>query len=211
MSPSIPCLPKNLSSIADELAQRDPVLARVLEQYGYPPLWERASGFAALVHIILEQQVSLASALAAFNKLKMGLGGEIHPDTFLQLSDEALRQMGFSRQKTRYTRLLAQAVLDGSLDLEALHTLPDDVVRQHLKKIKGIGDWTADVYLTMCLLRPDILPKGDIALLEAYRALHDLEKRPNHDTFLAGTAHWQPWRSVGIRILWHFYLSVRKN
>ncbi len=200
---------ESLCTAADLLAQRDPALARVLEQYGYPPLWERAPSFGSLVHIILEQQVSLASAQAAFTKLSHLLDGSVLPSSFLTLDDQTLRDAGFSRQKTLYTRGLAEAVLDGSLPLDQLSEMDDEAVKTTLKQLKGIGDWTADVFLTACLLRPDILPKGDIALYEAYKVLHELEKRPHHDDFVAGTVHWSPWRSVGIRLLWHFYLSER--
>jgi DNA-3-methyladenine glycosylase II len=200
---------ESLYTAADLLAQRDPALARVVKQYGYPPLWERAPSFGSLVHIILEQQVSLASAQAAFTKLSHLLDGSVLPSSFLTLDDQTLRDAGFSRQKTLYTRGLAEAVLDGSLPLDQLSEMDDEAVKTTLKQLKGIGDWTADVFLTACLLRPDILPKGDIALYEAYKVLYELEKRPHHDDFVAGTVHWSPWRSVGIRLLWHFYLSER--
>ena len=102
------------------------------------------------------------------------------------------------------------AILDDQIDLEMLIHQPDDLVKQTLTQLKGIGDWTADIYLSECLLRPDILPKGDIALNEAYKVLKKLEKRPEYSELVAGTAHWRPWRSVGIRMLWHFYLSERR-
>jgi DNA-3-methyladenine glycosylase II len=196
----------NLLEASTWLAGRDTALAHVLERHGPPPLWARQPDFATLVHIILEQQVSLASANAAFQKLKDVLGAP-DPDRFLGLGDDALRQCGFSRQKMAYCRNLAQHLLEGQLDLQALTTLPDEAVRQQLKQLKGIGDWTADIYLSECLLRPDILPKGDIAMLEAFRVLKNLPKRPDHETFVAGTEHWRPWRSVGTRLLWHYYLS----
>lgn len=193
------------------LAGRDPALAMVLERHGYPPLWARAPGFATLVYIILEQQVSLASAKAAFQRLEAHLNGNVTPALFSEIPDETLRGIGFSRQKTRYARLLAEAVLEGEIDLKNLHTLPDEAVRTELKRLKGIGDWTADIYLLMCLLRPDVLPQGDIALLEAYKRLNGLANRPDHASFTAGTLHWRPWRSVGARLLWHFYLCERRG
>lgn len=197
-----------LTMAAHWLAERDEALGFVLKKYGPPPLWSREPGFASLLHIILEQQVSLASANAAFVKLKAAIG-PVTPANFLNLSNEDLRRIGFSRQKTRYARPLAEAVEAGTFDFEALAALPDAAARDWMKQLKGIGDWTADIYLTMCLLRPDILPKGDIALLEAFRVLKNLPQRPPHDVFAAGTEHWRPWRSVGIRMLWHFYLSER--
>ena len=198
----------NLPEAANWLAERDDALAFVLQRYGPPPLWARAPGFSSLVHMILEQQVSLASANAAFQKLK-ALIDPVEPATFLALSDETLRNIGFSRQKTHYCRTLAQAVDSGDFDFEQLHIMPDDAVRDEMKRLKGIGDWTADIYLSECLMRPDILPKGDIAMQEAFRVLNGLPKRPVHDDFVQATTHWRPWRSVGARLLWHFYLEVR--
>lgn len=200
----------NLKEAAHWLAERDQAMARVLRQYGYPPLWNREPGFSTLVHIILEQQVSLASANAAFRRLQEQLGA-IHPEGLLGLDDESLRIIGFSRQKTGYARHLANEVASGRLNLPSLDSLPDDAVRQELKRLKGIGDWTADIYLSECLLRPDILPKGDIAMQEAFRVLNHLPARPAHEDFVEKTEHWRPWRSVGTRLLWHFYLCERKK
>lgn len=183
-------------------------MAHVLGKYGYPPLWAREPGFATLVHIILEQQVSLASANAAFQRLQARLG-TVTPDTFLALDDVTLLGIGFSRQKTSYARTLAEAVLSQAFDFEKLAQRPDEEIRTEMKRLKGIGDWTADIYLSECLLRPDILPKGDIAMQEAFRVLKKLPQRPVHDDFVAATQHWRPWRSVGTRMLWHFYLCER--
>jgi DNA-3-methyladenine glycosylase II len=200
----------NLLMAADWLAERDEALAFVLQRYGPPPLWARTPGFSSLIHMILEQQVSLASANAAFQKLK-SIIDPVEPAAFLALSDETLRNIGFSRQKTHYCRILAQAVDTGDFDFERLHTMPDEAVRNDMKRLKGIGDWTADIYLSECLMRPDILPKGDIAMQEAFRVLKKLSARPVHDDFVAATEHWRPWRSVGARMLWHFYLEVRSE
>lgn len=199
---------KTLRESAHWLAERDRGLALVLDRYGYPPLWAREPGFATLTHMILEQQVSLASANAAFQRLGEQLG-TVTPGSFLTLDDETLRRIGFSRQKTRYVRNLAEAVAAGELVLEKLSELSDEAAHHALTRLKGIGAWTADIYLSECLLRPDILPRGDIALHEAFRALHHLPERPAHPEFDAATRHWRPWRSVGTRMLWHFYLCER--
>ncbi|MCS6930468.1 MAG: hypothetical protein NZM43_13345 [Saprospiraceae bacterium] len=190
------------------LAERDEALARVLALYGHPPLWRREPSFSTLVHIILEQQVSLASANAVFKRL-CELANPLTPEALLRLPNEALRTAGLTRQKTAYVQGLAQCILRGELNLTVLEDLSDDEVRQALKRVKGIGDWTADIYLSECLLRPDILPKGDIAMQEAFRAINKLPKRPCHAEFEQLTNHWRPWRSVGTRILWHFYLCER--
>ena len=200
----------NLLEAATWLAEQDTALALVLKNYGPPPLWARKPGFSTLVHMILEQQVSLASANAAFLKLQAKTG-LLSPDNFLALDDLDLRAIGFSRQKAQYARALAQNLLDGDLNLEALEQLPDHEAHAALKRLKGIGDWTADIYLSECLLRPDILPQGDIAMQEAFRVLYGLEKRPKHPEFVQATLHWRPWRSVGARMLWHFYLCERRR
>lgn len=200
----------NLKEATHWLSERDQALERVFRQYGYPPLWYREPGFSTLVHIILEQQVSLASANAAFRRLQEQLG-TIQPEGLLLLDDDSLRIIGFSRQKTGYARHLAREVSSGGLDLSALGSLSDDAVRIQLKRLKGIGDWTADIYLSECLLRPDILPKGDIAMQEAFRVLKNLPARPLHEDFVQQTEHWRPWRSVGARLLWHFYLCERRK
>jgi DNA-3-methyladenine glycosylase II len=198
----------NLREATNWLTQRDASLALVYHQFGYPPIWSRQPGFSTLTHIILEQQVSLASANAAFARLEAQLGGKVTPSGFLSLDEVVLREkIGYSRQKIGYTRGLAESVVQGSLDLEGLSALPDEAVMEQLTALKGIGAWTAQIYLSECLLRPDILPKGDIALLEAFRQLKGLDARPDHTTFVAGTEHWRPWRSVGIRMLWHYYLN----
>lgn len=201
---------ENLIIGANFIADRDRELAQVLSQYGYPPLWNREPSFSTLVHIILEQQVSLASANSTYSRLNNILNHQITPENLLMLNEEQLRNIGFSRQKITYTKNLATQIENNEINLEQLAKLPDNQVKDTLKKLKGIGDWTADIYLSECLLRTDILPKGDVAMLEAFRVLKNLDKRPNHEQFVSGTQHWQPWRSVGTRMLWHFYLSRKR-
>jgi DNA-3-methyladenine glycosylase II len=195
---------------AAELCARDADLKRVVDQYGIPPLWSRPTGFATLVLIILEQQVSLASARAAYAKLEAVIN-EVTPHALLALDDAQLRAIGFSRQKTLYCRELARAVLNGALDLDALNTMDDATVRETLTQIKGIGNWTADIYLLMCLSRPDILPKGDIALYAALKDIKRLPQRPTYEEFAQYAEMWRPYRAVAARILWHHYLSVKKK
>jgi DNA-3-methyladenine glycosylase II len=190
----------------EELAKMDADLARIFRVCGTPPLWQREASFATLIHIILEQQVSLSSALSAFNKLREKIGA-ITPETVLSLSDEELKAAYFSRQKTSYARDLAKAIVEEKLNLESLENLPDTQVKTELKKIKGIGDWTADIYLLMALRRADIMPKGDLALHVAWQKLKNLEKRPTADEFLVVAERWKPLRAVAARLLWHFYLN----
>ena len=198
--------PRRLSSACKALALHDPALGRVHASLGTPPIWQREAGFATLVHIILEQQVSLASALAAFNKLKAACDA-ITPRAFLGLSDETLKAIGFSRQKARYCRLLAEAVESRTLDLDALAALNDDAVREGLTSITGIGIWTANIYLLMVLLRADVWPRGDIALQTAWQRLNGLPVRPSADNLAIIAEGWAPHRAVAARLLWHYYLS----
>jgi DNA-3-methyladenine glycosylase II len=200
---------ENLPEFCQKLAAADSDLACIFQTYGTPPLWEREATFATLIHIILEQQVSLASARSAFNKLRERLT-EITPENVLTLNDAEMKACYFSRQKTVYARDLSKAILDGNLALENLQHLADEEVKTKLKQIKGIGDWTAECYLLMVLLRPDVMPKGDIALHSAYQKLKGLEKRPASDEFIKFAEKWSPYRAVAARLLWHFYLSERE-
>lgn len=188
------------------LSRRDPDLARVVKKHGPPPMWAREAGFSTLVHIILEQQVSLASARAAHSKL-LEVAAPLTPHRFLSLDDSTLKAVGFSRQKTLYGRELARSIVDGLLDLDSLVLMDDASVRSELIKIKGIGRWTADIYLLMVLRRPDIWPAGDLALAVAAQHVKRLKTRPAPDQLDKLALAWSPWRAVAARILWHHYLS----
>jgi DNA-3-methyladenine glycosylase II len=188
-----------------DLGQRDPDLAQILGKLGPPPMWAREPGFPTLVHIILEQQVSLASARAAYERL-LAVAAPLTPQRFLQLDETTLKAVGFSRQKTAYGRYLAQAIVEGRLDLEALEALDDATVRSALIQIKGVGTWTADIYLLMALRRPDVWPSGDLALAVAAQQVKGLPRRPTPQELDAIGGAWQPWRAVAARILWHHYL-----
>ncbi len=192
----------------DETAANDSVLAGVVERWGRPPFWRHPEGFAGLVHGILAQQVSLESAVATFGKLEAALG-RVEPSTFLMLGDDELRAIGFSRQKAGYARGLAEAVAGGGLDLVALDAAPDDEVRRTLLAVKGIGRWTADVYLLFALKRPDAWPSGDLALAKAVQELYGLEATPSWDELDVWAERWRPRRAVAARFLWHDYLSRR--
>ncbi len=188
------------------LSRRDGDLRRVVKQFGAPPMWARESGFSTLLHVILEQQVSLASAKSAHNKL-LEVASPLTPQRFLRLDDTTLKAVGFSRQKTLYGRELARSIVEGLLDLDALSSMDDAAVRSELIKIKGIGRWTADIYLLMVLRRPDIWPAGDLALAVAAQKVKRLQTRPTPEELDEMSAAWKPWRAVAARILWHYYLS----
>jgi len=197
---------RNFKNICDKLASADEDLAMIVRTHGYPPMWTRTNTFETLVHIILEQQVSLASALAALNKLRERLD-EITPGRFLALTDEELKACYFSRQKTVYARVLAAEMAEGRLDLGLLETLPDEEVRAKLIALKGIGHWTIDVYLMFVLQRADIFPLGDLAAINALKRVKQLPKDTARDHLQELAATWRPYRSVATMLLWHLYLS----
>lgn len=201
---------KSLAAACRGLATTDTDLDFIFRKYGTPPLWDRAEGFPTLVHIILEQQVSLASAKACFDKLCFRLG-ELTPDALLTLTDAELKTAGFSRQKTAYARHLAEAILENRIDLDGLRYLADAEAKAELEKLKGVGSWTSDIYLLMAMLRPDVMPKGDLALHVSWQKLTGAEHRPGSEEFVLMAEKWAPYRSVAARLLWHFYLSERKN
>jgi len=198
----------NFLSLCDSLAERDKDLKNIIIQFGYPPLWSRTPSFATLIHIILEQQVSLASAKAAFLKLESAIG-HITPEKILQLSDEEMKACYFSRQKAKYAKHLAEVILNGELNIDALQTLPDNAVRTELKKVKGIGDWTVDVFLMMVLHRNDCFATGDIALMKSIKEVKGLVPLTSKAEILLITETWKPYRTLAAFLLWHAYIRKR--
>ncbi|MEO5891701.1 MAG: DNA-3-methyladenine glycosylase 2 family protein [Ferruginibacter sp.] len=200
----------DLPQICDRLAKQDPDLKLILDTHNYPPFWNRAPSFETLVHIILEQQVSLASALAAMKKLKSKVR-DITPLNLLALSDEELKACYFSRQKIIYTRHLATAILNDELNIDELSLLDNDAVRSTLTKIKGIGNWTVDVYLMMVLQRTDLFPLGDVALMTSMRETKKLAKEVAREAIAEIASAWKPYQTVAAFILWHSYLCKRNR
>jgi DNA-3-methyladenine glycosylase II len=196
-------LPRHVAA----LSRVDPDLARVARDYGTPQMWEREEGFATLVLTILEQQVSLASAAAAFARLLAAAGSPLTPESFLAFDDAQLRGFGFSRQKALYCRLAACAVVEGELDFAALATSDDDTVRAALVKLKGVGPWTAEIYLLRSLGRADAWPSGDLALQLAAQEVKRLPARPTPAELDALAEPWRPLRAVAARLLWAHYLN----
>jgi DNA-3-methyladenine glycosylase II len=188
------------------LSKVDEDLARVVRAHGRPPMWEREPGFPALVLTILEQKISLDSARAVFARL-LALAPRLTPSAMLALDDSALRAAGFSRQKALYCKLAALSIVEGRLDLDALEHLEDDAARAALVSLKGVGPWTAEVYLLRCLGRPDAWPSGDLALQIAAREVKRLDARPTPAGLDALAEAWRPWRAVAARILWSHYLN----
>jgi len=192
--------------LCDQLAANDTDFKSIIDNHGYPPFWSRANTFETLVHIILEQQVSLASALSALNKLKDRIQ-EITPARVLMLTDEELKACYFSRQKTVYVKFLAEALLSRQVNLQELEQLPDDEVRKKLTTLKGIGNWTVDIYLLMVLHRTNIFPIGDLAIVNAMKRLKPVPPTITKEELLQIAEQWQPYRSIAAMLLWHYYLS----
>ena len=196
----------SLVDAAEQLAARDADLGGILARHGPPPLWARERGFATLVAIILEQQVSLASGAAALERLRRA-AGEVTPDAVVALGADGARAAGLTRQKARYVVALAESVVSGAFDPATLDDLDDEAARVALVGLLGVGRWTADLYLLMALLRPDIWPDGDLALATSMRRAKRLADTPDREEQRAMAESWRPWRAVAARLLWHAYLA----
>ena len=199
---------ETFTNICTLLAKKDEDLAAIIKQYGFPPMWIRPATFQTLILTILEQQISLASAYAAFKRLKEKVG-YVTPQKILALTDEELRACYFTRQKIVYARELATAIKTKKLVLSRLTNLPDEAIRAELKKLKGIGDWTVDVYLMHALQRSDLFPLGDIALVNSMREHKKLGKDFPKEKMLQLAEPWKPYRTVATMILWHAYIKKR--
>lgn len=198
----------SLSMGARQLAASDPDLGDVIRRLGEPPMWGRRPGFATLIQIILEQQVSLAAARTAYRRI-VGRLGAMTPEAVHAVRESGLRNLGLTRQKAAYCHGLAMRVLDGSLDLGVVARSPDGVGRQILLEVPGLGPWSVDIYYLMALGRPDIWPQGDLALASAILEVKRLAALPTKDEQQALARDWAPWRSIAARLLWAHYLAAR--
>jgi DNA-3-methyladenine glycosylase II len=190
-----------------QLIKIDKTFAIINDKYGPPPNWKRTPGFVSLARIILEQQLSLASAGAHFLKLSNYIA-EFTPSNILRLTDEEMRNCQISRQKKEYLRSLSTAILNGDIDLAELAKLSDAEIRKQLTAIKGIGNWTTDIYLMFCLQSKDILPIGDIAIIKTIKELYSIKTK---EEILMLAEKWKPYRSLATYFLWHYYLKKRNR
>ncbi|MGY3213912.1 DNA-3-methyladenine glycosylase family protein [Mucilaginibacter sp. HD30] len=200
----------NYHNICDELGRKDVHLNNIIQTYGYPAMWSRPNTFESLVHIILEQQVSLASALSALNKLRNYVQ-QITPARVLLLTDDEFRACYCSRQKTAYIKYLAEVILSGQINLQTFETVPNDKIRAQLTALKGIGNWTVDVYLMFVLQRADTFPVGDLAAVNALKRIKGLPAQTSREELISVAERWQPYRTVATMILWHYYLSAPRK
>jgi DNA-3-methyladenine glycosylase II len=203
-----PLTQKTLALAARELAARDETLAGIHVIHGDPPLWRRAAGFRTLVHIILEQQVSLKSAKSMLLRLQSAIE-PFTPPRFIQLGDSYFRSLGVTRQKSAYLLHLSECIVSGELSFTKLARMNDDDARAVLTRIKGIGSWSADVYLLMAMRRADIWPAGDLALAVAMKDLKGLPHRPRPEELARLAENWRPHRAVAARMLWQYYLGKK--
>ena len=204
--PALPLDNARLRAATAILAERDPDLGGIVARLGPPPLWDRPPGLATLIAIVLEQQVSLRSGAAAFERLRLAAGA-VEAEPILALGEAGARAAGLTRQKARYVVGLAEAAIDGRLDEAAIASTDDDDARARLTALLGIGRWTADIYLLMALGRPDIWPDGDLALASAMRRAKGFADLPDRSEQRLVADSWRPWRAVGARLLWHAYLA----
>ena len=201
---------QSLAAAVATLARRDRDFAMLYRQNGLPPMWARRPGFATLVHIVLEQQVSIVAARSLFRRIRGHLGG-MTPERIVERGIHGLHRLGMTRQKASYCHGLAQAVLDGSLSLSAIARGADLEGRAQLLALRGLGPWSVDIYYLMALRRPDIWPVGDLALAIALRDVKRMRTIPDTRRQLAISEDWAPWRSVAARLLWHYYLTTRRT
>ena len=198
---------ESLQQFYDRVAGKDKDLKAIINEYGYPPVWIRLNSFETLVLTILEQQVSLASAYSAYKKLKERI--RIAPKNLLRLTDEELRNCYLSRQKIVYTKELANAIVNKRISLKKFELFPDDIVRTELKALKGIGDWTVDIYLLHALRRTDVFPAGDLALVNAIKMVNGIQAITKEE-LLELSKRWKPYRSIATMLFWHYYIK-KKN
>jgi len=196
----------NFHLLCDQLARKDQDLKGIIREYGYPPMWTRPATFQSLILTILEQQVSLASAFAAFKKLREKIG-YVTPAKLLALTDEEMRAAYFTRQKMGYARELARAIQSRKLILKKLEPLSDEEVRAQLIQLKGIGHWTIDVYLMHALQRTDLFPLGDIALVNSLKLIKKLPSDISKEEMLNVAEAWRPNRTIAAMMLWHAYIK----
>lgn len=187
------------------LTQKDEVLKGIISEFGLPIIQKREEGFASMCHIILEQQVSIASAKAAYEKL-VNLVGKVDPFTIHNATDEDLRSCGISRQKTIYLKDVAQRVIRKELNFSSLPMKTEQQIRNELIQIKGVGNWSIDVYLMFCMQSQDIIPLGDIAIKNTLMELYNCQ---SEEEMLAISSNWKPFRTFASFIIWHYYLKKR--
>jgi DNA-3-methyladenine glycosylase II len=201
---------KTLQEGAKALGKADPDFARIVKAYGLPGLRSRATGFGTVLRIIAGQQVSTFSAQAIARRLD-AIAKPMTPEIFIKLTDAKLRAVGFSGPKTNYGRSIAEACLDGSFSFRRIARMEDEAAIEEMVKLKGIGRWSAEIYLLFALRRPDLWPVDDLGVMLGYAALKNLPTPVPKKKMLEAGEALRPWRSVAARLLWHYYGLKRQG
>jgi DNA-3-methyladenine glycosylase II len=199
--------PEKIKQGLDEIAARDNDVAKALKQVGYPAPRKRSPGFGTLINIIVGQQVSTAAAAAIRGRLDLAVE-PMTPKDFLQTDETTLRAAGLSSRKVEYGFGLAKAMRAGALNTDRLAKQSDEEVIAALTEIRGLGRWSAEIYMMFALKRADVWPAEDLAIAEALKRLKKLDERPNRKISEPLIEHWRPWRSVAALFLWHYYKGV---
>jgi DNA-3-methyladenine glycosylase II len=199
---------KHFKKLCDWCVDIEPKLKHVIDNFAYPPFWHREPDFATLILTILEQQVSLASAKAAYNKLIEKIG-TLTPEKLLKLSDIELRSCYFSRQKIRYAQILASEIVEDKLKLKTLNKQSENEIRKRLIQLKGIGNWTIDMYVLMSLHFSDIFPPGDLATIKSVYELELVSPESSKEEIVEYMKRFSPYQSAATYILWHGYIEKR--
>ena len=199
-------LKKTMQEAINYLSSKDQTLKYILENFGHPIIQKREEGFASMCHIILEQQVSIASAKACFLKIE-NYFKSITPEILLKATDEELRNCGVSRQKSSYLKDLASKVISNEIDFATFTSKSEAQIRKELITIKGVGNWSIEVYLMFCLQAPDIIPLGDIAIVNTMKELYQINDKSELQNF---TNSWSPHRTFASFLLWHYYLLKKR-
>src|ERR1041385_7525719 len=199
---------ESLAAAAQSLAFRDRHLRSIYETHGVPPMWARRPGFATLLRIVLEQQVSLVSARAMFDRLRLNIN-PFNPEAFIDCGEAYLHSLGMTRQKAHYAIQVAESFANGHLKL--ISGLNDEDAYAKLTNVNGVGPWTANIYLLMALRRQDIWPDGDIALASATMRIRKMKQRPSFIELSRMAERWRPYRSVAARMLWQYYLAQKNR
>ncbi|WNM20009.1 DNA-3-methyladenine glycosylase family protein [Flavobacterium capsici] len=189
------------------LTSKDKILAEIIENFGDPIIQKREEGFASMCHIILEQQVSIASAKACYEKISNHFG-KVTPISINNATEDELRKCGVSRQKIIYLKHLAKKVIDNQINFESFASKSEDEIRAELIKLKGIGNWSIEVYLMFCLQTPDIIPLGDIAIKNTLKELYNCKTKEEMEVI---SNSWKPYRTLASFIVWHYYLKKRNR
>lgn len=204
MAPTIELNEQTLDEGLQALGRMDADVARAIDEAGRPPLRRREPGFETLLRTIVGQQLSIKAAAAIWSRLEAAVA-PLEPARLLEFPDGELRALGFSRQKVIYVRALAEDLMSGRVDLLGISGRTDDDAIAELVKLKGIGRWTAEVYLLFALGRPDIFPADDLALMVAAQRVKRLDERPTGPALRELAESWRPWRGVAAHFLWHYY------